>query len=147
MAVKRAADAALDRRNRLLERHHCKPQVECVSTIGCQGTAEQLLVSADRALYAAKQAGRATWKLFETEMTEVVGRSQALAVGVFRAVAQQELDLDCQPIVDLRTLEVIAVEALVRWNHPERGRLSAQEFIHAVENGPAVLPLTRFVLH
>jgi EAL domain-containing protein (putative c-di-GMP-specific phosphodiesterase class I) len=80
-------------------------------------------------------------------MSEVVGRSQALAAGVFRAVAQQELDLDYQPIVDVQTLEVIAVEALVRWNHPERGRLSAQEFIHAVENGPAVLPLTRFVLH
>ncbi|MFO1037603.1 MAG: PAS-domain containing protein [Geminicoccaceae bacterium] len=110
------------------------------------GTAEQLLTNADRALYAAKEAGRATWKVFEPAMLADSRRIEAIGIAVMGAVARGEMDVDYQPIVDLATLEVVAVEALARWNHPERGRLDAHEFINAAESGPAILPLTSFIL-
>jgi len=74
------------------------------------------------------------------------GKSPAFGADVAGALERGELDLDVQPILALDTLEPVGAEALVRWNHPTRGRLPAAAFIDAVERGPAILPLTRFVL-
>jgi diguanylate cyclase (GGDEF)-like protein/PAS domain S-box-containing protein len=110
------------------------------------GGPEQLLLNADRALYAAKQSGRGTWAAYAEGMHGGTGGSAGLEAEVAAALERGELDLDYQPIVALDTLETVGVEALLRWNHPERGRLPAGAFITAAEHGAAGLALTRFVL-
>ncbi len=107
---------------------------------------DQLLANADRALYAAKAAGRGTWASADDGSGAAGPRSTLPARRLAQAVERGEFDLDYQPILAIDTLEVEGVEALVRWNHPERGRLPAGEFIQIVERGPAILQLTRFVL-
>jgi diguanylate cyclase (GGDEF)-like protein len=110
------------------------------------GGPDLLLANADRALYAAKAAGRGSWASTSDASGPAGIRSDLPGRKLVRAVDRGEFDLDYQPILTIDTLEVVGVEALVRWNHPERGRLSAGEFIRAAERGPAILPLTRFVL-
>jgi diguanylate cyclase (GGDEF)-like protein/PAS domain S-box-containing protein len=110
------------------------------------GGPEELLLNADRALYAAKQVGRGTWAAYAEGMRGGTGGSAGLGAEVAAALERGELDLDFQPILALDTLETVGVEALVRWNHPERGRLPASAFISAAEHGAAGLSLTRFVL-
>ena len=110
------------------------------------GDPDQLLANADRALYAAKAAGRGTWAN-SPYGPGIGGLGTELPIGeLVQGVERGELDLDYQPILASDTLEVVGVEALVRWNHPEQGRLPAGAFIRAAERGPAILPLTRFVL-
>jgi len=104
------------------------------------------IAHADRALYAAKQAGGRTWRLFRDGMHPSSNGSQRIADELGAALARGELDLDYQPIVAIGSRAVIGVEALVRWRHPRRGRLPASGFIAAAERTPAILPLTRFVL-
>jgi diguanylate cyclase (GGDEF)-like protein len=110
------------------------------------GSPDLLLANADRALYAAKAAGRGSWASTSDASGSAGIRSDLPGRKLVKAVDRGEFDLDYQPILTIDTLEVVGVEALVRWNHPERGRLSAGEFIRAAERGPAILPLTRFVL-
>jgi diguanylate cyclase (GGDEF)-like protein len=110
------------------------------------GSLDELIAHADRALYAAKQTGRGTWTLFDHRIAE--GRSDSPRFGddLGGALERGELDLEYQPIVGISSLEVIGFEALLRWNHPRRGRLAASSFIAAAERTPEVVPLTRFVL-
>ncbi|MGH6919564.1 MAG: EAL domain-containing protein [Geminicoccaceae bacterium] len=110
------------------------------------GSLDELIVHADRALYAAKQTGRGTWTLFDPGMAEGRTDSPRLCDDLGGALEGCEFDLEYQPIVGISTLEVIGFEALLRWNHPQRGRLAAGSFIAAAERTPAIVPLTRFVL-
>ena len=110
------------------------------------GSLDELVVHADRALYAAKQTGRGTWKLFDDGMGEGRADSPRLCDDLGGALERGEFDLEYQPIVGIGSLEVIGFEALLRWNHPRRGRLPASSFIAAAERTPAIVPLTRFVL-
>ena len=110
------------------------------------GGPDQLLASADQALYGAKAAGRGTWIRSSQGARKESGRSDGPTRRLAQAMERGELELDYQPILATDSLDVVGVEALVRWKHPERGRLSAGAFIGAVERSPAILPLTRFVL-
>jgi diguanylate cyclase (GGDEF)-like protein len=110
------------------------------------GGPDQLLANADRALYAAKAGGRGAWARSGEATGPASARGAFPGRKLVAAVQRGEFDLDYQPILTSDTLEVVGVEALVRWNHPERGRLPAGEFIRAAERGPAILPMTRFVL-
>ena len=110
------------------------------------GGPDQLLADADRALYAAKAAGRSTWARSPYGPGAAAIAADPPVGTLVQGVERGELDLDYQPILASDSLEVVGVEALVRWDHPEQGRLTAGAFIRAAERGPAILPLTRFVI-
>ena len=154
---KEAADgfAALARRvvARLSERARIGGiEIEPAASLGMTvfpddpGSLDDLVVHADRALYAAKEAGRRTWMLFDEGMGEGRADSPLLSDDLGDALGRGEFDLDYQPIVGIASFEVIGFEALLRWNHPRQGRLPASSFIAAAERTPAIVPLTRFVL-
>jgi diguanylate cyclase (GGDEF)-like protein len=94
---------------------------------------ETLLKNAGTALYQAKGEGRGDYRLYAPHMNDRALEQLALEGALRRALGQQDLVLHYQPIVDLATGRVEAVEALVRWRHPERGLLAASEFISVAE--------------
>ena len=100
---------------------------------------DNLLRDADAAMYHAKAAGKARHEVFNKRMhAEAVARLQ-LGAELRRAVENDELVVHYQPIIDLRNGRIGGFEALVRWNHPERGMISPLEFIgHAEETGLVV---------
>ena len=102
---------------------------------------ETLLQQADTALYAAKRAGRGRSEFYSDVMD-----TKAREAELRRAVARDELVVYFQPAVALATGELRAVEALVRWNHPDRGLLGPAEFIDLAEETGAVVPLGTWVL-
>jgi EAL domain-containing protein (putative c-di-GMP-specific phosphodiesterase class I) len=106
---------------------------------------DDLLRDADTAMYRAKDGGTG-YSVFDTVMYEkAIGRLEA-ENDLGRAVEQEEFVLHYQPIVSLQTGEVFAVEALVRWEHPERGLLDPDEFVPMAEESGLVIPMGEQVL-
>ena len=105
-----------------------------------------VLVDADAALYAAKDAGRGRTVLWEPRLREDALAQDALVQDLREALAQDALHLVFQPVVDIRTRRVLAVEALARWDHPERGSVPPTVFVEAAERAGAVAELTRWAL-
>jgi diguanylate cyclase (GGDEF)-like protein len=109
-------------------------------------TAEDMLRNADLALYRAKAAGKGRFEVFEPRMhTQMVERLE-LEGDLRLALRRNELRLAYQPIVRLVDGQTTGVEALVRWQHPERGLLRPDEFIPIAEDSRLVVPLGRWVL-
>ena len=107
---------------------------------------ETLLSHADLALYRAKGRGGNAWALFEPEMEERARKAQRLREEFSRALEAGELLLHYQPQVELHEGSITGVEALVRWNHPERGLLSPSTFIGVVESSNLTAGLGGFVI-
>jgi diguanylate cyclase (GGDEF)-like protein len=110
------------------------------------GSADELLRNADVAMYTAKAAGKRRREIFEPGMEAAAQRRHALSADLQRATAQGELVVELQPIVTLGSEAVVGAEALVRWNHPQRGRLIAGDFIDVAEQTGRILEVDRFVL-
>ncbi|SDN50876.1 diguanylate cyclase (GGDEF) domain-containing protein [Klenkia soli] len=113
---------------------------------GERRTAADLIRDADLAKYAAKAAGRNTVRLFEEELRDAAQRRLRVTTELRDAIAAGELVVHYQPLLHLRTRTVTGVEALVRWQHPERGLLPPSEFVPVAEASGLVDELTRWVL-
>jgi len=106
----------------------------------------ELLRDADTAMYAAKSAGRGTAVVFEPAMRDRVALGLALTAALRRAVANQELRLLYQPVFDCLDGHVVGAEALVRWQHPERGLIGPSDFLEAAERSGLIVDIGRWVI-
>jgi diguanylate cyclase (GGDEF)-like protein/PAS domain S-box-containing protein len=107
---------------------------------------DQLLQSADTAMYQAKNDGRNTFRLFTNEMNIRVQRLLMMRSEIQRGLENGQFYVVYQPQYDLNTLRVIGAEALLRWLHPERGLISPVEFIPIAEDSGLIVELGRFVM-
>ncbi|TDC81193.1 EAL domain-containing protein [Micromonospora sp. KC606] len=106
-----------------------------------------LLRDADIAMYAAKAAGKAAYRVCTPALRESAVTRAELIADLRRAVDERQLHLDYQPIVDLATGQVRSAEALVRWRHPRLGLLNPAAFLPLAEETGLVVPLDRWVIH
>jgi len=108
--------------------------------------AEQLLRNADMALYRAKSEGRGSYHFFQPEMDSQMQERRRLEVDLRKALLADQFQLYYQPLIDIATREASGFEALVRWNHPERGIISPDQFIPVAEDIGLIIPLGDWVL-
>ncbi len=109
-------------------------------------SAEQLLRNADSALFKAKSVGREGYALYTEELTAHAQNRVEIASELRRALEQQELRVYYQPVHDLHSSRLIGVEALVRWQHPERGLVPPVEFIPIAERTGLIADIDAWVM-
>jgi diguanylate cyclase (GGDEF)-like protein len=107
---------------------------------------DQIVKNADLAMYAAKSAGRRTWRFFQPAMDAQVRARRMLETDLRKAIADRALEVYYQPCVSLNSNQITGCEALVRWRHPERGMISPAEFIPIAEDTGLINELGEWVL-
>jgi diguanylate cyclase len=154
--VARAEDVAVSAAKILaeLKKPHCIDQHRIsitasagLSTYPQNGEdANTLIKNADTAMYHAKQSGRDNFQFFDANMSLRAVERQSLEGQLRYALERHELVLHYQPKIDLLTGEITSVEALVRWQHPDRGLLLPEQFLSIAEQSGMVVPIGQWVL-
>jgi diguanylate cyclase (GGDEF)-like protein/PAS domain S-box-containing protein len=106
----------------------------------------ELLRHSDTAMYQAKDRGRNNFQLFNPVMDRKLKERVAVEASLRAALQQQHLDVHYQPIVDIRSNRVVALEALLRWRHPSGGFVTPGRFIQVAEETGLIVPMGDFVL-
>src|SRR5450631_1098455 len=107
---------------------------------------DELMKTADIALYEAKNTGRGTYCFYEPEMNARLQARDKVEQDLESALANGEFELVYQPIISLEDDKITSFEALLRWNHPERGPVSPAEFVPVAEDMGLIIPLGEWVL-
>jgi diguanylate cyclase (GGDEF)-like protein len=117
-----------------------------IATTRDSHSADELIRYADLAMYQAKEAGKGRFELFHPRMREAVLKRHDLKEELRQAMERDQVTLEYQPIVVLATGEIAAAEALVRWDHPGRGRLLPSEFVPLAEETGLIIAVGNTVL-
>lgn len=102
---------------------------------------ESLLMNADAAMYRAKRKGRNTFQFYDRSMNALARESLSMESALRHAIERNELQLNYQPKVDIATGAIIGVEALLRWNHPDKGWVSQQQILDIAKQTQLIVPI------
>jgi diguanylate cyclase (GGDEF)-like protein/PAS domain S-box-containing protein len=106
----------------------------------------ELLRHSDTAMYQAKDKGRNNFQLFSPQMDRHLKARIAIESSLRTALQSRQLDVHYQPIVEIETLRVVAMEALLRWKHPSHGYVRPERFVSVAEEAGLIVPIGEFVL-
>ncbi len=118
-----------------------------IATYPEDGLSSEILIrNADTAMYHAKQEGKAAFQYYSAAMNAASVERLTLETGLRHALEGNGLALHYQPQIDIQTGQIIGAEALLRWQHPQRGYISPQTFIPIAEDSGLILPIGQWVL-